>query len=260
MGQNSVDSLLVAVTGASSGIGRAIALECAASGLDLMLIGRDEAALEAVEEECRDHGALTGVYVTDLADADAVDELCGSLGNVDILVNNAGFGIKGDFADTQLDDELRMLDVQLAAMLKLTKAALPGMIGRGKGRILNVASVYSYAPVPKQAVYSASKAFILSFSSALKEEVKGKGITVTVVLPGITQTGFRARAGIRDKKDSGMTAGAVAKIAVDAAMKGDHIVVPGAQNKLFVFLARHLPQSLMIRVVTFINNRRGVNK
>lgn len=225
-----------------------------------MLIGRDEAALDAVYEECRDYGAMTGVYVTDLADANAVNELCGSLGNVDILVNNAGFGIKGDFADTQLDDELRMLDVQLAAMLKLTKAALPGMIERGKGRILNIASVYSYAPVRKQAVYSASKAFILSFSSALKEEVKDKGITVTVACPGITQTEFRTRAGIADKKNSGMTAEAVARIAVEATLKGQHIVVPGAQNRFFVFLARHLPQPLMTRVVRFINNRRGVNK
>lgn len=255
-----MDSLLVAVTGASSGIGRAIALECAARGFDLILIGRDEAALEAVQDECRWYGDFFGICVTDLADAKAVEELCGSLGNVDVLVNNAGFGIKGDFADTQLDEELRMLDVQLAAMLKLTKAALPGMIERGKGRILNIASVYSYAPVPRQAVYSASKAFILLFSSALKEEVKDKGITVTVVLPGITQTEFRTRAGIADKKNSGMTAEAVARIAVEATLKGKHIVVPGAQNRLFVFLARHLPQSLMARIVRIINNHRGVNQ
>jgi short-subunit dehydrogenase len=255
-----VDNGLVAITGASSGIGRAIALEFAARGFGLILIGRDEAALDRTAEKCRAHGASAGVYIADLADAKAVDELCRALANVEVLVNNAGFGIKGDFAETGLDDELRMLDVQLAAMLKLTKAVLPGMIERGKGRILNIASVYSYSPVPKQSVYSACKAFILSFSSALKEEVKGKGITVTVVLPGITQTEFRTRAGIADKKESGMTAASVAEIAVAAALKGKHIVVPGAQNKLFVFLARHLPPSLMARVITFINNRRGVNK
>ena len=255
-----MDNISVAITGASSGIGRAIALEFAKRGADLALIGRDEAALERVQDDCRFHVDVVGCYVTDLVNAKAVDELCATLGPVDILVNNAGFGVKGDFAGTDLNDELRMLDVQLAAMLKLTKAVLPGMIERGKGRILNIASVYSYSPVPKQSVYSATKAFILSFSSALKEEVKDKGISVTVVLPGITQTEFRTRAGIADKKDSGMTAEAVAKIAVDAALKGNHIVVPGAQNKLFVFLARHLPQSLMARVVTFINNRRGVNK
>jgi len=255
-----MDRPLAAVTGASSGIGRAIALELAARGSDLLLIGRDAEKLEAVRDECAELGALTGIYAIDLANREAVDLPAREFGNVDILVNNAGFGIKGDFAATSLDDELRMLEVQLAATLNLTKAALPGMLARGQGRILNIASVYSYAPVPKQSVYSACKAFLLSFSSALREEVKDKGITVTVVLPGITRTEFRTRAGIADKKDSGMTAAAVAKIAVEAALTGRHIVIPGTQNRLFVFLARHLPPGLTARLVKFINNRRGVNQ
>jgi short-subunit dehydrogenase len=256
-----VDRKLVAITGASSGIGRALALEFAARGSDLLLIGRDLDALEAVEEKCEDdYGVKTQIFTIDLADGAKVDELGRSLKNVDILVNNAGFGVKGDFTETDLAVELKMLDVQLAAMLKLTKAVLPGMIARKTGRILNIASVYSFSPVPKQTVYSACKAFILSFSSALREEVKDKGITVTVVCPGITQTEFRTRAGIADKKNSGMTAEAVARIAVEATLKGKLIVVPGAQNRFFIFLARHLPQSLMARVVKFINNRRGVNQ
>jgi short-subunit dehydrogenase len=250
----------VAITGASSGIGRAIALEFAARGFDLLLTARDEGALERVAAECRKHGGGAAVFTADLADAASVDALAIALPGIDILVNNAGFGVKGDFLKTPLDDELKMLDVQLVAMLKLTKAVLPEMIGKGGGRILNIASVYSYSPVPKQSVYSASKAFLLSFSSALAEEVRDKDITVTVVLPGITQTEFRTRAGIADKKDSGMTAEEVARIAVKATLKGKHIVVPGAQNKFFVFLARHLPQALMARVVRSINNRRGVNK
>lgn len=252
---------LAAITGASSGIGRALAFEFAARGFDLFLIGRDRDALAAVEAECRDtHGVKTGIFIADLADAKLVDELCRSFENVDILVNNAGFGIKGDFAETDLDNELRMLEVQINAMLKLTKAVLPGMIRRGSGRILNIASVYSFSPVPKQSVYSACKAFMLSFSSALREEVRDKGITVTVVCPGITQTEFRTRAGIADKKDSGMTAREVARITVDAALQGRHVVVPGAQNRLFVFLARYLPQSVMARLVKLINDRRGVNQ
>jgi short-subunit dehydrogenase len=255
-----VDRKLVAITGASSGIGRALALEFAARGFDLLLVGRDRDALEAVEAECRDYGAMTGISTTDLADGKAVDKLAASFKNVDILVNNAGFGVKGDFAETDLDDELKMLDVQITAMLKLTKAVLPGMIARKTGRILNIASVYSFSPVPKQSVYSACKAFLLSFSSALREEVKDKGITVTVVCPGITQTEFRTRAGIADKKNSGMTAEAVARISVEATLRGKHIVVPGTQNRFFVFLARHLPQSLMARIVRIINNHRGVNQ
>jgi short-subunit dehydrogenase len=256
-----VDRNLVAITGASSGIGRALALEFAARGSDLLLIGRDLDALEAVEKKCEeDYGVKTQIFTTDLADKKAVDELGDSLKNVDILVNNAGFGVKGDFAETDIGNELKMLAVQITAMLKLTKAVLPGMIARKTGRILNIASVYSFSPVPKQSVYSACKAFVLSFSSALREEVIDKGITVTVVCPGITQTGFRIRAGIADNKTSGMTAEAVARIAVEATLNGKHIVVPGAQNRLFVFLARHLPHSLMARVVKFINNRRGVNQ
>lgn len=252
---------LVAITGASSGIGRALAFEFAARGFGLLLIGRDRDALAAVEAECREtHGVETGIFIADLADARSVDELCLSFEDVDILVNNAGFGIKGDFAETDLSDEIRMLEVQINAMLKLTKAVLPAMIERGSGRILNIASVYSFSPVPKQSVYSACKAFMLSFSSALNEEVKDKGITVTVVCPGITQTEFRTRAGIADKKESGMTAREVARIAVEAALQGRHIVVPGAQNRLFVFLARHLPQPVMARVVKLINDRRGVNE
>jgi short-subunit dehydrogenase len=256
-----VDRKLAAITGASSGIGRALALEFAARGFDLLLVGRDKNALEAVEEKCEnDYGVKTRIFITDLADGEKVDELGRSFENVDILVNNAGFGVKGDFAETDLGDELKMLNVQIAAVLKLTKAVLPGMIARKTGRILNIASVYSFSAVPKQSVYSACKAFILSFSSALREEVKDRGVTVTVVCPGITQTEFRTRAGITDKKNSGMTAEAVARIAVEATLKGKHIVVPGAQNRLFVFLARHLPQSLMTWVVRSINNRRGVNQ
>lgn len=250
------------VTGASSGIGRELALEFASRGFDLFLTGRDTAALESAAEECRRvSDAEISVFSADLADAGSVERLIDAFKArpVDILVNNAGFAIKGDFAETGLGDEMRMLEVQIAAMLKLTKTVLPGMIARRSGRILNIASVYSFSPVPKQSVYSACKAFILSFSSALNEEVKDKGITVTVVCPGITQTEFRTRAGIADKKDSGMTAREVAQIAAQATLNGKHIVVPGAQNRLFVFLARLLPQPVMARLVRFINDRRGVN-
>lgn len=257
----SVARQTAAITGASSGIGRAIAFELAGRGYDLLLNSRDAEALEKVAEECRTKFSIDArIFPADLADPAAVDSLSKDLEKADILVNNAGFGVKGDFAGTPLEDELKMLDVQLAAMLKLTKRIISAMIERGSGRIINIASVYSFAPVPKQSVYSACKAFILSFSSALHEEVKDKGITVTVVCPGITQTEFRTRAGITDKKDSGMTAEEVARISVDGALAGKHIVVPGGQNKLFGFLGRHLPQSWMAGVVKLINDKRGVNK
>ncbi len=251
------------ITGASSGIGRALALEFAAGGFNVFLTARDRDALEGVAVQCQDKARIqTGIFSADLSDPASTDSLIDEISNkqFDVLVNNAGFGVKGDFAETGLAGELKMLEVQLSAMLKLTKAVLPKMIARKNGHILNVASVYSFSPVPKQSVYSACKSFIFSFSSSLRAELKNSGVTVTVLCPGITQTEFRTRAGIADKKNSGMTAEAVARIAFAKTMRGAHIVVPGSQNKLFVFLARHLPFGLQSALIEFINDRRGINK
>jgi short-subunit dehydrogenase len=134
------------------------------------------------------------------------------------------------------------------------------MIGRGRGRILNVASVYSFSPVPFQSVYGACKAFLLSFSSSLENELRGTGVTVTVFCPGITQTEFRERAGIREKREgAGMTAEAAARIAYVETLRGKHIVVPGFINRLYVFLAQHLPPRTVPSIVRFINRQR-INK
>jgi short-subunit dehydrogenase len=248
------------ITGASSGIGRALALEFAANGFNVFLTARDEAALHEVAAQYVN--VESKIFVADLSDSDLTDQLINSLADqkIDVLVNNAGFGVKGDFVGTNIDDELTMLDVQLSAMLKLTKAVLPKMIAQGSGHILNVASVYSFSPVPKQSVYSATKSFIFSFSSSLRAELKDTGVSVSVLCPGITQTEFRTRAGIADKKTSGMTAEAVARVAVAGLMNGKHVIVPGFSNKLFVFLSRHLPFALQSAMLTFINNKRGVNK
>lgn len=251
------------ITGASSGIGRALAFEFARNGYNIFLTARNEKRLSETAAECeKDFNVKAEIFPADLADSSAVEKLVETISNrgFDVLVNNAGFGVKGDFAETGLSEELKMLDVQLAAMLRLTKAALPKMIVQRSGKILNVASVYSFAPVPRQSVYSASKAFILNFSSALNNELKNENIQVSVICPGITQTEFRRRAGIADKKESGMTAAKVAEIAFREMMRGKHIIVPGWQNKIFVFAAKHLPSESFAAVMRFINNRRGVNK
>jgi uncharacterized protein len=254
------------ITGASSGIGKALALEFASRGYNLFLTARNEAALLQVASDCeRRYDVETKIHLADLSDLNAIDELVRVLSasgrEFEILVNNAGFGVQGDFAKTELDAELKMLNVQLAAMLKLTKALLPGMVARKNGRILNVASVHSFAPVPFQAVYSACKAFMLSFSAALREELRGSGVTVTVLCPGTTQTEFRTRAGITEKnKSAGVSAESVARIAVRQTLRGKHLVVPGFSSRLFVFLARRLPFAVVPRVVKFINNARGVNE
>jgi short-subunit dehydrogenase len=253
----------VVITGASSGIGRALAIEFASRGFDLLLTGRNQAALDEVASLCREHHGIEADFiVADLSDGDSVRKLIATISElpVEVLANNAGFGVNGNFVDTSIEDEERLVEVQLSKMMSLTKAVLPGMIGRRRGVILNIASVYSLSPVPRQSVYGACKAFILSFSSALREELNGTGVTVTAVLPGTTQTEFRRRTGVKDKGNSGMTAAAVAKISVDAALSGKAMIVPGSVNKLFVFLSRHLPMSLVARGVRLINNRRGVNE
>lgn len=251
------------ITGASSGIGKALAFEFARNEYSVFLTARDEKRLSETAKECEEKfGVKSEIFPADLADSSSVENLVEAISErrFDVLVNNAGFGVKGDFAETDLGEELKMLDVQLAAMLKLTKAVLPKMIERKSGKILNIASVYSFAPVPRQSVYSASKAFILNFSSALSDELKSANVQVSVVCPGITQTEFRVRAGITDKKDSGMTAGKVAEISFREMMRGKHIIVPGFQNKVFVLLSKALPNASMTGIVRFINNRRGVNK
>ncbi len=251
------------ITGASSGIGKALAFEYAANGFDLILTARDEMALTSVAEECRSRFSITVTVISaDLADPRATDELAGHISSTEIhtLINNAGFAVKGDFADTDLNSELAMLNVQLAAMLKLTKAVLPKMIAAGKGRIVNVASVYSFSAVPKQAVYGACKSFMLSFSAALDNEVRDKGIFVTAVCPGTTRTEFRKRIGITDSEGKGMPAEDVAKTTFAASEAGLRIVVPGLWNKAFAFVSRHLSPSAAAKLVSYINDRRGVNK
>ena len=251
------------ITGASSGIGKALAFEFAAGGFSLLLTGRNETALNEVAAECsRKHGVDIEVVLADLSRMDAVDQLISALGSkqrhYDVLVNNAGFGIHGDFVSTDIEHNIQLIHVQLTAALKLTKAVLPSMIARRNGRILNVASVYSYSPVPLQSVYSASKAFLLSFSSSLQNELKGTGVTITVFCPGATQTEFRSRAGIGERrKNSGMTAADAARIAYLETLRGKRIVVPGFLNRVFVLLARLLPSWSVPGIVRFINRQRG---
>ena len=251
------------ITGASSGIGRALAREFARGGFNVLLTGRNQDALSQVARECRDEFHVAAEMVAaDLSDAASTDRLIAATKSqprsYEILVNNAGFGVHGEFSKTQVDSEIELLNVQVAAALKLTKAVLPGMIARRNGRILNVGSVYCYSPVPFQSVYSACKAFLLSFSAAIRSELADTGVTVTVFCPGITQTEFRTRAGIGEKnKASGMTAEEAARIAFRGTMQGKAVIVPGLPNKLFVFAAKLLPSSTFSGIVRYINRLRG---
>src|SRR5229473_3607343 len=251
------------VTGASSGIGKALALEFAGHGFNVVLIARNQVALAEVAAECARRGPVeTEIIAADLSNVESLETLSTGLESnhrhYEVLVNNAGFGIHGNFASTDIEENLDLVNVQLAAALKLTRALLPAMISRRSGRILNVASVYSFSPVPFQSVYAACKAFLLSFSSALQNELLGTGVTVTVFCPGATQTEFRSRAGIGQRRtNTGMTAEAAARIAYIKTMQGKHIVVPGLINRIFVFLTQLLPDTAVPGLIRFINRQRG---
>ena len=254
------------ITGASSGIGKALAFEFASSGFNLFLTGRNESALNGVAAEASGkHRVLTEVVAADLSCADGLQRVIAEIESkpyrYEVLVNNAGFGIHGDFASTDIDENVRLVDLQLTAALRLTRAALPGMIERKNGKILNVASVYSFSPVPFQSVYAACKAFLLSFSASLQNEVQGTGVTVTVFCPGVTRTEFRSRAGIGQKRtDSGMSAEEAARIAFKETMRGTHIVVPGLANKVFALVVGVLPIRTVSGLVRFINRQRGLDQ
>ena len=251
------------ITGASSGIGRALAHEFCRGGFNVLLTGRDEQALAQVVRECTaEFRVLAEAFPADLASPQSTDDLIaavqGNSRHYEVLVNNAGFGVHGRFSETSITSEVDLLNVQLAAALKLTKAVLPEMIARRRGRILNIGSVYCYAPVPFQSVYSACKAFLLSFSAAVRSELSGSGVTVTVFCPGITQTEFRKRAGIGEKsKGYGMSAEAAARIAFKETMRGKSVAIPTFPNQLFVLVAKLLPASSFTGIVRYINRLRG---
>jgi short-subunit dehydrogenase len=251
------------VTGASSGIGRALAEGLAARGYDLALAARDRGALDRLAADlAMQHRIMTYVVDVDLASDDGVHRLLTELDSagkqIDVLVHNAGFGIHGGFATSPLTDEHRMVALQIGAYLTLTKRLVPGMIERGFGRILTVSSVYAVAPVPGQSIYGACKAFLYSASAALRDELRGSGVTVTVLAPGSTRTEFRSRAGVKEKKPggSGMSAEAVAEAGLRALERGCLLSVPGFANKVFVFFARRLPVAWVAPLLRRINGVR----
>ena len=237
------------VTGASGGIGLEIARVLAAEGHELTLVARSGDKLAAVADEIG--GAR--VVVADLTSPDAVADVAREVPDVDVLVNNAGVGDYGPFAEADLDKTLAMIGLNVTSLTALTHQYLPGMVDRGRGRVLNVASTAAFFPGPLMAVYYASKAYVLSFSEALAEEVRGTGVTVTALCPGPTESGFQAAA---DMEHSALVKGRrlpssaeVARAGVRAMHRGDAVAVVGAQNKVLVASARLAPRPVLRRMV-----------
>ena len=247
---------LALVTGASAGIGRELADVLAREGHDLVLVARREAELTELARELKErHGVDSRVVPADLAGPagpqQVVDALDGAA--LDVLVNNAGFGGHGSFADRSRDDDLRMVAVNVTALTDLTKLVLPGMVARGRGRVLNVASTAAFQPGPFMAVYYATKAYVLSLSEALAEELSGTGVTVTCLCPGVTSTEFQQVADVENiALNSGplvMTARAVAEAAYKGMSRGKRLVIPGAHNKVGVMSVRLSPRPVVLKVV-----------
>lgn len=250
------------MTGASGGIGEAYARKLAAQGTDLVLVARSGDALERLAAELR-HGSsvqcevLPADLTTDLG-IHAVEE---RVGDVDLLVNNAGYGISEHLADVDPDDIEGMIRLNVLALARLTRAALPPMLARNHGAIVNVSSVAGFQPSPSFATYNATKAFVTMFTEALSLEVKGTGVRVQALCPGLTRTNFQARAGETGTSDLPNLMWQTAEEVVDASLaglrRGSVIVVPGIHNKVLVTGSSMLPNGIKRRLAGAVMKRRG---
>ncbi len=253
------------ITGASSGIGLELAHMFARDGYGLVLVARSKVVLHTLAQTLEQKfGVKVEVWVTDLADPSAVDELDHFLKeqelHIDVLVNNAGFGLYGDFVETDEVQEVRMMQLNMVVLTQLTKRLLPSMIARRQGRILNVASTASFQPGPYLAVYSATKAYVLSFSEAIAEELHGTCVTVTALCPGPTATGFERAAKLEKSKlfkGKLMDARAVAQIGYEALMRGQRVVISGFKNRFMAQIVRFTPRRLVTKVAKSMMARAG---
>jgi len=239
------------ITGASAGLGVDFARQLSARGHRLVLVARRRERLDALAAELGNARAVA----VDLSEAGASDRLMADLAahgeTVDVLVNNAGFGLAGRFAELDGTRQREMIDLNCGALVELAHAVLPGMIERKAGAILNLASVAAFQPGPGMAVYFATKAFVLSFSEALHEEVRRHGVTVTALCPGPTATEFGAVAGWRgsamiDKLSA--RSEDVVRAGLAALDKGKAVEIPGLVNKAAAQGHRLLPRWLLRRI------------
>jgi short-subunit dehydrogenase len=250
----------VLITGASSGIGQELARLFAADGARLVLVARSRGKLaELAGELAAAHGTQARVLPADLSQPGSAGEIAAALAaehvDVDVLVNNAGFGAPGSVADLGADRQLEVIEVNVAALTRLTALLLPGMVARRRGAILNVASTAAFQPGPHQAVYCATKAYVLSFSEALAEELRGSGVRVTCLAPGPTDTGFASQAGMagtRLFRLGVMDAARVARAGHDGLRRGKTLVIPGTANRALAFAVRLSPRAAVTKITGYL--------
>ena len=257
--QAPVNPRTVLITGASSGIGAAFAEVFAAKGFHLVITARREDRLRDLAASLRQrHGIQVDVIVEDLSQIDAPARLCETLVQrgltVDVLVNNAGYGVPGAYLASEWARHAASLQVMVVGLAELTHRLLPGMIERGYGRIINVASLAALVPAPAgHTLYAASKTFVVKFSEALANEVRASGVHVTAVCPGFTLSEFHDVTGTRATVSQlpgwlWMDAPSVARQGFDAVMAGTPVYVTGRVNRLIALLARYLPQSVLVAI------------
>jgi hypothetical protein len=248
------------VTGASSGIGAAFATRLARDGYDVTIVARTGARLEELATRLRAHGGAVDVLTADLVDAAGLETVATQVGRVplDLLVNNAGFGTIGPFAELDPVREEDAIRLNVIALMRLTRAALPGMIARGAGAIINVSSIGAFQPGPYNATYSATKAWVNSFTEALYEELRGTRVHVLALCPGFTRTEFQQRAGIATEKIPNflwMSADAVVDAALAGVRRGEIVCVPGAGNRVATTLTGLVPRALVRRFSGAVGRR-----
>lgn len=253
------------ITGASAGLGEGFARELAGQGHDLILTARRAERLEGIAAELRGaHGVAVHVFASDLQRPDVPEKLLADIAAaglpVDTLINNAGFGLRGGFAEQDREEALGMIDLNCRALVALAHGVLPQMLERRSGGILNLASTAAFQPGPWMAVYYATKAFVLSFSEALHEEVRTQGVRVTALCPGPTRTEFAGRAGMTDMPLFTALAGdadGVVRDGLAALAAGRAVKVSGVANALMADATRFTPRILARKVAGSLQKRRG---
>jgi short-subunit dehydrogenase len=255
------------ITGASSGIGKELARIFAENHYRLILVARDRTRLEAVASELHQkHLVPTRVEVCDLSDRAALESLIGRFQAestvIDVLVNNAGFGVEGAFLDTEWPREREMLDVNVTALVRLTKAFLPQMVNRRSGRILQVASTAAFQPGPYLSLYFATKSLVLAFSEGISAELRGTGVTVTALCPGPTHTGFERRLGTNSGLfSSGIpvsNSAAVAAYAYASLMRGKRVAIHGWSNRILAAISAVTPRRVILRFMRWAIGRKSL--
>lgn len=252
------------ITGASSGIGLEFAKIFAANNCNLVLVARNESAMNDLSAELTEKFKIkVKVIVKDLSDKNASKEIFAELENekieIEYLVNNAGFGGYGNFHDTEWKKEEEMIRVNVTTLAELSKLFVKGMVKRNSGRILNVASTAAFQPGPLMSVYYATKAFVLSLSEAMAYELKDTNVTVTCLCPGPTKSNFHIVANIKASKlAKGINATSydVALYGYKAMMKGKRIAIEGFMNKLLAFVVRFMPKKMILSTVYKIQKNR----